>query len=131
MTTKTKTDIVKDLRELADFLERRTIITGRVTMPTVYLFARDADEFAQSISMIGGFEKKVDDYAMKAVKMFGDVKLMVHVQRSEMCEKIVVGTKQVELTREVYPEGVTPTTVTETVDEDITEWSCPPAWRQI
>ncbi len=127
--TETKTTVVEDLRALADFLERRTILTEKIHVPTVYVFAKSADEFTQTISMIGGFDKKVSDYAMKAVKMIGGIELMVHVNRSDMCEKIVVGTRQVEETREVYPDDVVPETVTEMVDVDITEWSCPPAWR--
>jgi hypothetical protein len=101
----------------------------KIHVPTVYVFAKSADEFTQTISMIGGFDKKVSDYAMQAVKMIGGIELMVHVNRSDMCEKIVVGTRQVEETREVYPDDVVPEVVTEMVDVDITEWSCPPAWR--
>jgi hypothetical protein len=127
--TETTTTVVDDLRALADFLERRTILTEKIHVPTVYVFAKSADEFTQTISMIGGFDKKVNDYSMKAVKRIGSIELVVHVDRSDMCKKIVVGTRQVEETREVYPDDVVPETVTEMVDVDITEWSCPPAWR--
>jgi hypothetical protein len=128
-TTKTETTIVEDLRAFADFLERRSIITEQVSFPTAYIFTYSSDEFNKAISMIGGFDKHVDDNSMQAVKMFGKIKLMVHVNREKMCQKIVTGTKQVETTRDVYPDDVVPETVTEMVDVDITEWSCPPAWR--
>jgi hypothetical protein len=127
--TKTETTVVEDLRAFADFLERRSIITEQVHFPTAYIFAYSSDQFNKAISMIGGFDKHVDDNSMQAVKMFGKIKLMVHVNREKMCEKIVTGTKQVETTRDVYPDDVVPETVTEMVDVDITEWSCPPAWR--
>jgi hypothetical protein len=122
--------IVQDLRDLADFLERRTILTEKVYLPTAYVFTDTAKEFQQTLSMIGGFDKQVDSSAMKAVKRFGSLELMVHIARGDMCEKVVVGTKQIETTREVYPDDVEPELVTEMVDVDITEWSCPPAWRK-
>jgi hypothetical protein len=127
--TKTETTVVEDLRALADFLERRTILTEQVSFSTAYVFTYNSDDFTKMISMIGGFDKKVDDYSMKAIKKFGSIELMVHIGRANMCEKVVVGTRQVETTRDVYPDGVVPESVTEMVDENITEWSCPPSWR--
>jgi len=66
-----------------------------------------------------------DSHAMVMLHLSDSVALQVYAQRDLVCERIVVGTEQVTETVP-DPEALAKVpTITQTVDREIVEWSCP------
>lgn len=76
------------------------------------VFTLTADEFARAVRAIGGGKKHGNDSFYWFEKTFGPVRLHINVNRSTVCRKIVVGTRDI-------PEHVEPARTVEVV-----EWAC-------
>jgi len=74
---------------------------------------------------MGDFTKSSDDYQLSATHTIGSIHFKVQVGHEGICEKVIVGTKEVRT--ETYPDDVKPIVTTETVD--VTKWVCPPSWK--
>jgi hypothetical protein len=92
---------------------------------TLQIFAWDSkEEAAQMARAMGSFEKSFDANWFRITKSFGSLKLQGLFTRSNVCERIVVGTKEVE-TEEADPVAVAAipkVKVRKTVE--IVEWVC-------
>jgi hypothetical protein len=71
-------------------------------------------------------EKSYDDNYGKVLLHFGPVHLQVYSHRDEVCERVVIGTR--EVVEEVKdPEALAAVpTITQTRTEDIIRWECKP-----
>lgn len=119
-------ELARDLRALADYLEVRPTIAAhcRYTFGWLNAFC-NAETWPIALREAGTFEKVSDDLFLEAVIRFGGhVKLKLNVSKESTCERVQTGEREVE--REVYPDDVKPTTVTET--EPVYEWVCPDSW---
>ena len=113
---------VKGLRDLATFFENHpNLPIDEGATFTFYSFGTDSLDLARHIATeLGTFKKEVD-YSFILEKQFGPIKLRYIFSREDVCTKTVVGKKMVE--KSVPPPGTV--LVTQQVEEDIVEWSCP------
>ena len=126
-----RTDYIAGLRALADLLDENTLLPKPTTSMPLYVYVDTKDEILTYLAaMTGPVEKEYedrDDYGFSIRGHILGVKVEVTVRsRSTVCERIVLGTR--EVTEEIPdPEALAavPTiTVTKTV-EDI-RWECVP-----
>lgn len=122
--------IQQDLRAVADHIDANPglDISKHLTV-NVYVFAT-RDNFAEQMRLLGGtiarpVAKVADSKHLNARITFGQVVLEVTVPKEETCERVQVGSRQVE------QPVVIDTGEMETVDEPIYEYICPPAWSAI
>lgn len=117
-------DVAIGLRELADFIEANPRLAPRWGVLSI-TSAPTAKAFSEMVAALGPAKKSADRWDLIAEREFaGGVRLRVDVSKELTCEQVVVGKRVVE--REVYPEGIEPTI--ELVEEDVTEWRCPPSF---
>ena len=124
---RTNVEIVARIRALADFLETRPLIAARLgwMTDTVNVFARDEEEWVGMRKELGSYDKKAGSYYLAARHEIADgIAVEVNIDREDVCRKVKVGEREVEV--EEYPEDVEPTIVTKV--EDVFEWECPPSW---
>jgi len=118
-----------DLRQLADFLDGNPALAQRAHIPTVYLIAVDATEFKSNNELLGAFTKSSTDNWLNATKTFGSISVQSTIRHENICEKVVTGTRKVTQYVPADPDYVAPEYVAVEVEEDVTEWVCPPTWR--
>lgn len=115
-----------DLDELRAFLMQHP----EIETPTwtggerflVYVFGADdgvIETMARYARLLSPCEKSDDAGYFNLVKRFGEVELHVYTMREKVCERRVVGTREVE--RPVMEQ-----VGTETVTEEVVEWECRP-----
>lgn len=120
--------IQQDLRAIADHIDANP---GLDISPYIMLFVfATKDNFAEQMRLLGGTinapaAKSADTKYLNVERKFGRISVQVTVPKEETCERVQVGTLQVE--RPV----VIDTGEVETVDEPIYEYICPPAWSAI
>jgi hypothetical protein len=127
-------DIATGLRALADMIEANPQHADlfRYTFSSINAFAADAAEIAEiaRTARRHGAESKKDAKgdAYFTVKLHWGRRVQLHVNahRDKVCERVVVGTR--EVTEEVPdPQALaTVPTTTVTRTEDIVEWQCKP-----
>lgn len=126
-----RAEYVAGLRTLADLLEQQPDLqlpaTGRTT--AVYVIA-DGDQKAQladwARAMTGRKTKDASDAYFSLEGKVGGLDVIVIANREDVCERVVVGTRDV-VEEAPDPEAVAAlpkTTVTRT--EEIVEWRCSP-----
>lgn len=88
--------------------------------------SRMADVARRGIAAGARVEKEYDEDYGKVQLHFGPVYLQVYTNRGEVCERVVVGTR--EVVEEVKdPEALAAVpTITQTRTEDIVKWKCRP-----
>ncbi|HXP82615.1 MAG TPA: hypothetical protein VN976_22135 [Verrucomicrobiae bacterium] len=112
-------DYVAALRELADFFEAHPELPGG-DVGTINV-AVGPEKLRALASCLGSFKKKADPYFYNLSKTVGLWTIDVYTSRSNLCEAVVVGKKQVaEVVVPARPEEVIPAH-----EEDIVEWHCP------
>ena len=128
MTTETLAD---GLRELANFLDLHPELAEALGPPTLYLWASDEAKFKANNALLGTFTKSSTGSYLNATKAFGPVTVESTIQQSNICEKKVVGTRKVMQYVPVDPDYIPPLVEYHNVEveEEVTEWLCPPAWR--
>lgn len=104
--------VIEGLRAVADYLE------ARPDLPAPYIGQLHAFPDPKTLSVVaramGGFQKDHDGKYLTLVKEINSaVSFAVVFASEEVCERVVVGTKEV-------PEKVIPAHV-----EEIIEWKCP------
>lgn len=92
----------------------------------VGLWPYNRDRFSEYVGAIGKCEKGSNSTSVFVKKAFGsssstNIELTVRLSHEEICEKVVVGVRQVE---KQVPVGEVQYT-TEIVEEEIVEWKCP------
>lgn len=114
----------ESLKQLVEWLEGKPLLQQKVSIGYLYAFAYGEEQWKEMLAEMGTFTKESDDYSLRAVHTIGQIKFHVSVGHEGICEKVLVGTK--EVTKEVYPDDVKPEIVTETVD--VHTWRCPDEW---
>jgi hypothetical protein len=118
------------LRKLADFIEHNPGLATHCTFDMINVFVDGPAEIRDAIRAGLGRGAKVNKTAkgdfFAATLEWGPVVLHVNARREAVCEKVVVGTR--EVTEEVPdPEALAAVpTVTVTRTEPVTEWRCNP-----
>ncbi len=129
MSEITRQERIDGMRRVCDFLE------SNADFQLPYEFAHGDDglgvyidgksSFAAHVRLLGSGQKTVDESLFRFARDFGGIKIELRESRSAICERIVVGTKEVE-TEEADPIAVSQipkVKVKKTVD--IVEWRCP------
>jgi hypothetical protein len=109
---------VKALRDLANLLESESDIPVPFSQQ-FYHYTADKEAFKAGVRAIGSRGRKVmtdDQWANYVVEM-GPLEYRLFIDRKTVCERKVIGTKQVE-------EKVVPAHL-----EEIVEWECEP-WME-
>lgn len=133
-----RTGYIQGLRELADFLEAHdgvpvpfhgSLQTGKWEKVFNIFLIHEGDN-RERIAMVaramGNFEKRADGSDFRVFRRFGGITLVAQAAREDVCERVVVGTREVTVT-EPDPAAVAalPTVTTTKVVEDV-EWICSP-----
>jgi hypothetical protein len=105
------------LRELADFIEARPDFGEYLPRFDACFFAHDREVFASLVRRLGGGEKGSTPTFFEVARRFGPHKLSVNAYHDQVCERVVVGTEEVEV-----PDPETPRI---TVEREVVEWRCP------
>lgn len=115
----TRDEWVRELRRLADVYERHPELPQPQSQLNIYCLT--AAEFKASVKALGTGEKVLNDNYAE----FKSGWLTVFTSRSEVCERKVIGRKEVaETTVPAVPAFVVPAHT-----EDVVEWDCP-KWLQ-
>lgn len=124
--TSTAQQIAAELRAFADFVETRPNLAEELRYTLDHLNAFCSKEtWPVVLRELGSFSKSGSDSFLRANVTFGDfVGVTALIEKTETCERVQVGEREVE--REVYPDDVEPTIIRDT--EPIYEWKCPPSW---
>ena len=110
---------IAGIREMINFLE----VNEDVPLPHFGMFIAFPadDQVSEMARALKPVTKEFGNYYFTLDKKFSEnVTLSMHWSRENVCERIVIGTKDIE--REVIPERVV-----EAHTEDIVEWACPDA----
>lgn len=141
MTDNTRQDFIDGLHQIADFLAEHPEVPLPYMGPSpgakvwgssmpIYLVSDKGqrETLAEIARAMGSVEKHVDDGLGRfyVVRHFAGIALVASAERSEVCERVVTGTR--EVTTEVPdPEALAavPKVSVTTVVEDV-EWVCSP-----
>lgn len=117
---------IAGLRAAADFFEANPDAPIAYSIDLGY-HCSDRDEFVAAVRALGSARKDFNSTFAQAGRRFGGgVEVRYQAYRDQVCERVVVGTKQVEV-EEPDPEVVAALPKvkrTETVEE--VEWRCEP-----
>lgn len=106
-------EFIRDLRAIADFYD-----TYDVPIPSVFrldAFLETKAEIIEVARKLGTVQKGVPtDNWFFLTKKFGNIQIDWNVARKEVCERVVVGQREV-------PERLIPASL-----EDVVEWRCDP-----
>lgn len=109
---------VTAIREFASFFETHPEVDLPASLMTVYLFPT-VEKMKDYARAFGKCRKSGDETFFNLTKMFGSVvELQAAWYRNRVCERVVVGTKKVEV-------PVMQEVGKKTVTEEIVEWKCP------
>lgn len=118
---------LESIEQLAAWCDEHPEISVLCHGPYAHAFANDPEQLAEWIralsagAPLGTVRKEASgDYA-GAVRRFGSIELRVLCSRDQVCERIVVGTRPVE----VPDPAVVAAAPLITIDEEIVEWRCP------
>ena len=122
---------VAGLRELADLIERAPAVAGPCPSYQHNLFAESGESMAGLAKAIGGRWDKVTvgDYFVLRRRIAGDwfsgVTVEINGRHEQVCERVVTGTRTVEIPD---PEVVASAPKVR-IEEDVIEWRCPDVLR--
>lgn len=134
MTNHYLAEKIRSIRELLDFVEAHPDVNWFIPATSAYCYFNGEDaasELANTATAIGGkWDKVANDWEFGLERYFGDrsrfdpIRVRLVTERSEVCEKVKVGTKLVD---KPDPDYEAPEVPTIKVEEDIFEWKCPPS----
>jgi hypothetical protein len=101
---------VRDLRELADWLERHPELDPP-SKYNGYYFLHDKGDLAKYAKSLERAEKDVSGEYFIVRRKFGSILIEALVDRGRVCERVVTGQRRVEAVPAHF--------------EDIVEWKCP------
>lgn len=128
MQEEKRTEFINSLRLMADTLENPDLRlpTWANSLSPVYVFARTAEEIKAWAKTLGAIEKIYGDddssYNFSIRGNLGTLQVQVFTERELVCERIVVGSEEIEVT-ERDPSYEVPM-ITHTVVKEIVEWNC-------
>lgn len=107
------------LREFAAFIESHEDVPLPV-MPRFDTFFYAKEDFQNAVKAVGGELEKKGDYGSLMVvrRTFGPLQFDLNIDREQVCERVVTGTRKVEAV--TIPEH----------EEEIVEWKCKPILKQ-
>lgn len=120
-------DVIAGLRLLADFLEDRPTLTDamRFSLSDIGAYPLTTERWQQCLNELGTFDKRSTSIHLHAERAMNDsVMVSVTMNHEDVCERVEVGVKEVEVA--VYPDDVVPTIERQQVP--VYEWKCPPSW---
>lgn len=89
------------------------------------VYVSGKDEFAAHVRLLGSGQKSVDDSLFRFTRDFGGVAIEIRESRSAICERVVVGTQEVE-TEEADPVALAAIPKVKVKKQvEIVEWRCP------
>jgi len=110
-------EIVKGLRELADFVERTDFPINPFRVLSGWNSVAD---FTEQLKKLGSFDKKIDDVHVRCIKKFpGGIEFEVYILKNLTCKRILKETRIIPAT----PEIIIP--AEQEREENIYEWECP------
>lgn len=124
MSDNTKEDLVKGLREMADWLEANESIPvaswGTVFGVDLNVYGEDRDQALGTVrSSSGPWEKRYIGSSFELIRKFsGGCKYSFNISRAAVCDRRVVGTELVEVPDPNAPK------ITE--EREVVEWDCHP-----
>lgn len=106
------------LTRLISFLNNYGEVLGEYTFFSMYLVRNDKDEFKNAARILARGGKVTKEYVgdtFRIVRKFGPlVQIVLCTERTQVCERIVTGTKVIPASTYTTPERV----------EEIVEWKC-------
>ena len=115
-----KNEIVKELREMADVLEKIPfdLRDGEQlsNLTNIYLHCATKESFSRHTRALGSFTK-VADGDLNAIKNVGEGRIVVWIGQAQVCERIVTGKKTIA----AVPER----------EEEIVEYKCPDSFLNL
>ena len=127
-----KDNFVKQLRELASFIEEKDFDFKDVSIPyhTFHLFCSNPESFGENAKALGSFEKSADSYLNATKRVTQNFSLQVTIGRELVCKKVVTGKKIIPATEEkVIPEQIIPASPEK--EEDVYEYVCPESFVEL
>lgn len=101
-----RTAVIQGLRDLADYLDQRQDVPAPYSVHAgVALWTKE--QLTKAARSMGGAHKDYSDKFFSLQRTFGPVTFEVFINREEVCEKTVIGTR-------VVPEHT----------EEIVQWNC-------
>lgn len=116
----TNREVVQSLRALANFYEAHPDLI-LPHEPQLSICPEGRSGMAATAKIFGSCEKNVDEAFYRLIKKFGVIELRAIEYRSAVCERIVIGVKEI-------PETILPAreeTIVPAHVEEIYEWHCP------
>ncbi len=118
MTEQTEREkLITGIRDFATWLETNPEIPAPMS-PRFDVWVSTREEAAEISKRMGRVEKHAFQEAFWVRKTFGPVQFDINLDRSAVCERVVVGKKLVEGS----PARIVP--ATDPYEEDIVEWKC-------
>ena len=128
MQEEKRTEFINSLRQMADILENPELRLPYMATESHIenVFARTPEQLKAWAKALGSVEKDYghDDspYNFSIEGKIGMLRIRVHADRELVCERIVVGSHEVEITEPDSTYEVP--MITRTVIKDIVEWNC-------
>ena len=116
-----RADFIRGLRELADFYDARPELPLPSEVTVNLTDVKGKAELAHVAELMKPCKKEVTLSFYKLIRHFGPIVLEAYDWRSNICERIVTGTK-------VVAEKIVPAQEEEVIpehEEDIVVWKCP------
>jgi hypothetical protein len=119
----TNAQLVKTLRAMADFYESHPLAPVPYDMAYGWMKAYMPNDQAKTIlASLGSFKKKYEDDYFRACVTLGHIELQFSVERTQICERKVVGTRVVPA--QTVPSEYIPERFIPEHEEEIVEWDC-------
>jgi len=120
-----KENFIKELKEVADFLEEKDFDFEDCNIFdfTIFIACRSKESFQKNAKALGTFEKSADAW-INATRKFDQISIQVTAERDLVCKKVLVGTKIIPATEEkIIPEMIVPACPER--EEEVYEYKCP------
>ena len=89
--------IVRELREMADYIESRSFDENSMFAPfSLYIFPLNATDFGAAVAAAGALEKSANALNLVATVSFGQSKFKIAIASNLVCKKVKIGEKVVE-----------------------------------
>lgn len=124
MKYKERDELVAGLRELADFIEAKGLqLPSMDVKATAWVYGYDPKTYQdnpvrahltmrKAAKTLGVAQKQYSNNYFDLIRKFGPIKLEITTPRRNICERKVVGTREIE--EQVIPARI----------EEIVEWEC-------
>lgn len=106
------------LRNIADWIEAHPEIPVPHTNRIAIVDIHSKSDLARLARAFGDCKKETDSKFFIITKDFGGILVEGFEYREKICERVVVGAKQI-------PERIIPEQIIPAHDEEIVEWKCP------